>query len=542
MGYLKGNTIKKKVSEHIIQITLLLLFLTVIARTVYFASTKYGLFCDEVFSYGLANSMDYAFLGALSSTTYSESGWVDTNYFADYLICGSDERFCYTQVWENQRQDTLPPFYYAVLHFASSLFPNRYSKGFGLGVNFIFWFLSLALLYRLAKKTLDHRYALFPCVLWGSTAACINMVTYIRMYAMLTCILLLFVNVLMDIILQNHQIKKKQMIFLILLLTAGTLIHYYFLVAAVYLAVIYISYLICNKRIKQVLVYLAIAGISVEMTLLIFPDIINHLFHSMRAMRGTEAFSNLQGESGSRLFDTCHWMNQLFFGGMGGIFIVLFVISFGYFVYTNIKKRYIAKKEPDLSRIFLWILFGASVLYVITVAKIAPYFFIAEGNRYIYPIYPLLALSIAMLAEHIPDKVRLLSSCALIVWLGIYTVEEGGVQFRYPDTQHYIAMAQEDQNMDCIFVYDQGWFADIYHDIFCLMQYDEVYFIERNDINHLPEIMDRRSTKQDGLVVFFWDILSQEEIDQYSQQILDVMKYRTYEYRYTSQAKVYRFQ
>lgn len=537
MGYLKRNTIKQSATEHLAQIILLIMLFAVLARTAYFAYAKSGLFCDEVYSYGLANSLNYAFLGPASSTGYNESGWVDAGYFADYLICRSDERFCYTQTWENQRQDTLPPFYYAALHFACSLFSDRYTKLCGLLVNFVFWLLSLALLYRLAAKTLDRRYALFPCVLWGSSAACISMVTYIRMYTMTTCILLAFVNILLDIILQEHQIKKKQRVFLVLLLTAGTLTHYYFLVAAVFLAVIYISYLLCTKHFKQVLIYLAIAGISAGMTLLIFPDIINHLF---RSDRGTQALSNFQSESGTGFTDTYHWMNRLFFGGLLGVFIILFAVSFGIFLYQTIKKRH-TEKEPSLARLFLWILFGASVLYVIMIMKIAPFSYSAEGNRYMYPIYPLFALSVAMLADRIPDKARLPIVCALTIWIGFYTVKEGGVQFQYPETQSCIAIAQEDKDMDCIFVYDQDWFADIYHDIFCLMQYDEVYFIERDELDCLPEIMDKRSTTQDGLVVAYWDVLTQEEIDQYSRQIMDIMGYQTCEYRYCYQSKVYRF-
>lgn len=523
------------IQKHIVQITLTAMLLAVISVTTYFACSKSGLFCDEVYSYGLSNSVNYTFLGPASSYNYNESGWVDTQYFADYLICRTNERTSYKQVWANQKQDTLPPFYYMLLHFACSLFPDTYSKAFGLGLNFFFWFISLALLYRLSVKTLAPKYALFPCVLWGSTAACISMVTYIRMYTMVTCILLAFVNVLMDIILQEHKIRKKQILFLLLLMTAGTLTHYYFLVIVTFLAIIYLSYLLYTRRRTQLLTYLAVAGASAGISLLIFPDMINHLFYSDR---GTQAMSNFKSESGSGFSNSFHWMNQLFFGGFFPIFIVLSLLFWGIFLYKHIKKQ-----EKNSAQLFLWIIFWASVLYIILIMKIAPFSDASEGNRYMYPIYPLLALTIAMFMNYIPDKIKikLPAMCILSIWIGLYTITNGGVQYRYPETEECILLAQEDKNKDCIFIYDKDWFSDIYHDIFCLMQYDELYFLERNDLDYLPEILDRRSTKQDGLIVAFWDILSDEEVKQYSQQIMNIMGYETCEYRYTYQSNVYRF-
>lgn len=46
---------------------------------------KKSFFCDEIYSYGLANSEAYTFIDPETAKQYAETGWVDRKYF---YLCG----------------------------------------------------------------------------------------------------------------------------------------------------------------------------------------------------------------------------------------------------------------------------------------------------------------------------------------------------------------------------------------------------------------------------------------------------------------------
>ena len=63
---------------------------------------KKSFFCDEIYSYGLANSASYAFIDPQSAERYSETGWVDEAYFKQYIEVGSKDGFSMRAAFENQ--------------------------------------------------------------------------------------------------------------------------------------------------------------------------------------------------------------------------------------------------------------------------------------------------------------------------------------------------------------------------------------------------------------------------------------------------------
>ena len=85
----------------------------------FWANQKAGFFVDEIWSYGLANSNYHPFLysdGAL------EHGWVNGEYFKNYVVADETHRFDYGSVFYNQKMDVHPPLFYIVLHTICSFF------------------------------------------------------------------------------------------------------------------------------------------------------------------------------------------------------------------------------------------------------------------------------------------------------------------------------------------------------------------------------------------------------------------------------------
>ena len=74
-----------------------------------------------------------------------------------------------------------------VLHAISSCFPGQFSKWFGLIPNLLYYAVTIIFLYKIGKLIKKDKYfAFFPVLFFGFSIAAVNMVTYIRMYMLLT--------------------------------------------------------------------------------------------------------------------------------------------------------------------------------------------------------------------------------------------------------------------------------------------------------------------------------------------------------------------
>jgi hypothetical protein len=107
--------------------------------------------------------------------------------FRDYITVQPGERFAFDKVNESMRQDVHPPLSFYALHFVSSLFPNQFSKWFGLAVNLVCYGLTIWCLYGLALRVFGTTArALFATAVWAFSLGAIDTVMYIRMYCPLT--------------------------------------------------------------------------------------------------------------------------------------------------------------------------------------------------------------------------------------------------------------------------------------------------------------------------------------------------------------------
>ena len=88
---------------------------------------------DEAYSLGLAS---YDKVEIQDNLDFYNT-WHNKEYYEDYLSVQEDEIGEYKQVYENQKNDVHPPFYYLLLKIVSNFSINKFSKWPGLILNII---------------------------------------------------------------------------------------------------------------------------------------------------------------------------------------------------------------------------------------------------------------------------------------------------------------------------------------------------------------------------------------------------------------------
>ena len=87
--------------------------------TIFLGTRKVGYHVDEMWNYGLANSVGSVVPKIENGKVYQGMG-----PFEDYFEVRSGERFNYVSVWQNQAKDVHPPLYYCLFHTLCSFFPR----------------------------------------------------------------------------------------------------------------------------------------------------------------------------------------------------------------------------------------------------------------------------------------------------------------------------------------------------------------------------------------------------------------------------------
>ena len=129
---------------------LLAVLALVLAVCLHFCLWKSGMFIDEIYTYGLANSHFMPFIGHGEHDHISEQIITREDFF-DYLaVTDSEPGFDAASVYYNQVQDVHPPLYYWILNFCSTLARGQFSKWIGLIPDLLIY-LSLLLLCRYVR-------------------------------------------------------------------------------------------------------------------------------------------------------------------------------------------------------------------------------------------------------------------------------------------------------------------------------------------------------------------------------------------------------
>lgn len=503
-------------------LTLLILQLSLM---IFFGYKKQGFFVDEVWTYGLSNSYYHPHVysnGALVQ------GWLDPSYFGDYLSVNDGERFSYDSVKYNQTNDVHPPLYYDFVHTVCSLFPNQFSKWFGLVVNFLFMIISSVILYLLAKELLGEKWmALCVMVVYGFSVGAMDTTMLIRMYAMLTCSIIATTYVHMKLI---SDTKHSWIIPVAVITYLGFMTQYTYLFYAFFLSGFTCFYIASHKKYKFLVQYIIAVFVGLLLGLITFPAAWDHNVHGSRGAGGlASGFDFVYFCNSVKSFASI--INKELFGGWFLVLLALFLILC---MACMVRKRLKAKDntkeivkgkkaKKGNTAVEYGILPGillATVMSFFMISEFAPYNFFDRYIFYLYPMIILLAISGIYLLLKMADWNKVYVWVIVALLFGGLTIPSymSGVGYLYPEQKEYNETAEKYSDKYAVFVYSDGqeYYATCYATQ--LRGFQGVLPINVRDLDYLQPFLDEMGIT-DGCVVYINQNAMDEE--QVIQQIID---------------------
>lgn len=504
----------------------IIVFIIPILIAVYFGFQKQGYFVDEVWSYGLANSKDYAHL-------YSPNGWdadwIQPSYFEHYIEVEPGEQFSYGSVFRNQMDDNHPPFFYLVLHTVSSFFPGKFSKWFGIVPNLFYLLITNIFLYKILKRFTDNKgIAIAGMLIYALSAGAISCTIYIRMYMMLTMWMMILLYIYMDIY-ENEKVQRRDLIACSLVTFSGCMTQYYFYIALFFSAGMLCFLLLLRKRWRDMIEFIVANIASMLMVLIVFPLSFIKILgkDGDRGVQAYNAFGEHQDVFGK--FKQFYMIiNQQLYNNLLSAILLLGLVGIAaVIVYYMIQRKIPESVWKDA---FILVPITVTVGYMMIMAFVAPY----QTDRYIYIIYPVSILCIVFIFDKIFQTfnvpVRYLTGILLLITLifSYREIKSDQICYLYPDSLHNMEFAEQYSNDDCIYVTDQ-WYL-ITADVPELMKYNRVL---RISYDGLREVKNRLEPDTKELIVYVDNMLGGSTEDR-GNEIAEDIAMNQWEYLYSS--------
>lgn len=362
------NKTKDKIKDRIKDKTSILLFLACLAVSTlifaYYGNGKTVWFCDEMYSYTIANSGSFGM-------NLAEQCWCSGTDIANTFFVAKDG-FEYQKAIECTTDDNHPPVYYLLLHTAS-VFAGRYSKWIGYLVNWPFFLACLAMLYwsvyHLTKKA---SIAFLGVILFTFNGGILSVALLIRMYMLMIFLLFLFLYQLY----QLYKDKDKAIFYIGMILcnVLGFLSNYCYVIYIVYISIPFLIYLLRKKRWKIIWKYIASMLGSAGLCIAVFPACVEQIFVGNK---GTGAIHKAMDSKSllKNAVDAFRIQHELLFSRFYLLGIVLAVAI------TVLFFRKMWKVKERRTLVFFVISNIFAVLAYMVTARQA---FLSE-NRYLYP-------------------------------------------------------------------------------------------------------------------------------------------------------------
>jgi len=454
------------------------------------ANTKEYIHMDEAYSIGLAN---YDKVEIQDNKDFYNT-WHSSDYYEDYISIQGDES--YKVVYENQKNDVHPPFYYLLLRIVSNLHMGSYSKWPGIALNIFINIFCTILIYLIAKKVFKNdKYALLIAFISGVSSSTLNAILYIRMYEL--CAFNILLTLYLHLRIENKEAKIIDYILIGITALIGSLTHYYYLFFLATLYIIYIVNYIRKKEFKFAIKYtssLAVAGI---LSLVIFPYSISHMF---KGNRGTGAMSNLTDNAETWL-NIAKYIGNLLINTFGNMAFIFVLILIGIAIYKLVKYKKIEIKNENK---LMWIITIPTLVYFILVAIMSPYIEL----RYIMPICPLiLIIMIYFLRSSIlsivnEKKTMYIVTILLLTMVMLPLITNQKLEMSYIDKKDIVQKLENEYNLPTIFLFNKSHnrFLD---DILLFAKIDEsyVYDLENIGTEEIQEIFEGKDISK-GIIVF----------------------------------------
>lgn len=480
----------------------------------YYGSKKEGFHEDEYYSYYSTNRT--------SGLSIPDREWVNKDTYRNEFLVLPGEGFRYGLVATVQSWDVHPPFFYFLLHTASSLFPGVFSKWIGIGVNLsayiINFFLLAWLTYMITDK--NKRITFLVSVVYGFNAMTISGVLFIRMYEWLTVFVLLLACLHIRAMKRQDMRFDKFLLPLMFVNYVGFLTQYYYIIFLFFMAVGFCLWLLWRDRnIFNCIRYGTSCVFSLGLAVISYPSALAHIF---RGYRGTGAAAEFldSANTADRLLFFAGLMNEYVFNGY--FFVLLFVIlAMGMVLLSRKRKNSFGRKmeiRGDYKPYFL--LLFAVCGYFFTVSKTALLLY-ETSNRYQLPIYGIVVMLVVMAlyllsgrlfhALFINEKLKRAGIFFLfIIFLAVdaHALISGKVLFLFEEDAGRVAYAKENAHVPVVILYNA---VTPYHVWWCseeLMEYDGAYFMNGDN---LDQITDRTITNSNRLIVYAADSDTKEE-------------------------------
>jgi hypothetical protein len=467
---------------------------------------KSYLHMDEAYSYGLAN---YSSLGIQDDDAFYDT-WHDGSYYEDYLSVGEDEKYNFAPVYENQKNDVHPPFFYFLLRIAMNFHLNHYSKWPGLILNIIIFEAVTVFTYLILKKLLKDTKnaeikALILSLVSAITLASISNVMYIRMYALST-LNILVTSYLHLKLLEQDKLNWKILVEIGLSAVAGSLTHYYYLV---FLGVLFIEVLIKyikNKQFKNIGLYTLTMVLAALTSLAIFPYSIKHIFFGYR---GEQAAKNLLKIKKFliKLFAYIHQLNFYAFNYVLYALLIFIIVL----IIINKKKKFKIFKDTRIN-----ILFIPSIVYFLLVSAVSPYIEL----RYIMPVCNILfILTICkilylvenVVTEKIAFKIFIVTNIIILLVPVVFKLKPQQI---YADKKDLLDRLESELNVPTVYCFKttNNRFLD---DILCFTTLKESYIAKNVEYTeeNINKILEGKDLSNGFLIFLTAPYNNQETID-----------------------------
>lgn len=463
---------------------------------------------DEAYSLGLAS---YDKVEIQNNEDFYNT-WHNKEYYEDYLSVQEDERGQYNQVYENQKNDVHPPFYYLLLRFGMGFTEGHFSKWPGIVINIViyafitvFMYLILQNLFRGEKKAKEKLILL--AFLSSITMASLTNVIYIRMYAlsMLNILIITFLHIKL---LQSKETNWKLLIGIGVSALIGSLTHYYYLFYLAMLYIIFVIRYIKEKRYKELGYYtLTMIGAGI-LSLIIFPYSIQHMFFGYR---GQGAISNLT-DIQKFLSSIASYIQKVNEFGFNNLLYIILLMIIGIVIYKIIKKKK-SINDKEKNKVLQMIVIP-TIFYFIIVSIASPWIEL----RYIAPVCSLIFIIIMYLlyellkdimSEKMSNIIFILVCASILISPIVCKIEP---EVMYSDKKEIVHKLEEELNVPTIYMFnsENNRFLD---DILLFSKINESYIAKDIEIteDNVKDILKGKDMSN-GVVVFINEGQNNDEI------------------------------
>ncbi|MBE6718998.1 MAG: hypothetical protein E7574_07080 [Ruminococcaceae bacterium] len=404
---MKSNGLLDVFKKHIGIVLLIAILLIQVISLVYIGTQKSGLHIDENYSYILSNSYD---TDRISKAPEVWNNWIDGDMFREFLTVEKGEQFAYDVVHYNNGKDAHPPLFYFLLHTLCSFLPGVWSPWIGMIMNIIMIVLAQIILYKLSRELMgDSLWSIVPVALYGGMQVFADTAIFIRMYSLMTLLTMLLVW-------QHYQLVTKEkkyphILWCGILTFLGTFTQYCFAIFAFFLAAATCIHLLTRKKWKPLFLYAAAMLLAVVLVFVVFPAGISQITGSETNNIGNEVAGNILNISklGRSIFSMG---KQTVFGIIDGLLHCLPIVAVIALVTAAvlIKLRFDKKQTDETTENFKKILVFGVILAIVVGFAILTITHVV-GNfvyvRYLYNLFPLLALLIGMASWLFAERFKL---------------------------------------------------------------------------------------------------------------------------------------